>query len=191
MIYRQLLLSSLTQEVSSLLSHKHPSLYGRSLLLLITWFIGFNWENNWGLTTSLPLFGSQLSTLSTETCMRVTTTLSSRCCNWSQSSNMAMSGKISNFFFRASETALPRRAASLSLLTTWNRLLITWNRFDPGSYEKIFENIFEVPWDLFGVVRGSNLTLLHGRISPTGDFNHLWYEVLHHGSRFSGLKLVT
>ena len=61
-------------------------------------FFGFNWENNWGLTTSLPLFGSQLSTLSTEICMRVTTTLCSRCCNWSQSSNMAISGKISIFF---------------------------------------------------------------------------------------------
>ena len=27
----------------------------------------------------------------------------------------------------------------------------------------------------------------HGRIWWIGDFNHLWYEVLHHGSRFSGL----
>ena len=60
--------------------------------------------------------------------------------------------------------------------------------FNPGSYEKIFENIFEVPWDLFGVGRGSNSALLHSRISPIGDFNHLWYEVLHHGSRFSGLR---
>ena len=53
---------------------------------------------------------------------------------------------------------------------------------------KFFKNIFEVPWDLFGVVRGSNSTLLHSRISPNGDFNHLLYEVLHRGSRFSGLR---
>ena len=26
---------------------------------------------------------------------------------------------------------------------------------------------FEVPWDLFGVGRGSNSALFHGRISPT------------------------
>ena len=63
--------------------------------------------------------------------------------------------------------------------------------FDPGSYEKFFENIFEVPWDLLRGQRGSNSAPGHSRISPTGDFNHLWYEVLHHGSRFFGLKLAT
>ena len=63
--------------------------------------------------------------------------------------------------------------------------------FNQESYEKIFENIFEVPWDLFGGGRGSNLTLLHSKISPNGDFNHLWYEELHHGSRFSGLHFCS
>ena len=44
-----------------------------------------------------------------------------------------------------------------------------------------------VPWDLFRVGRGSNSAPGHSRISPIVYFSHLGDEVLHHGSRFSGL----
>ena len=57
----------------------------------------------------------------------------------------------------------------------------------PVSFEKIFANIFEVPWDFIGVGMGSIFAPSHGRISPMGDFIHLWYEVICNGSRFSGL----
>ena len=53
---------------------------------------------------------------------------------------------------------------------------------------KIFEKKIEVPWDFLRAERGSNSAPGNIRISPIGDFTHLWYEIHHHGSRLSGLR---
>ena len=56
---------------------------------------------------------------------------------------------------------------------------------------KFLKKKIEVPWDLFGVGRGPNSAPGHSRISPIGDFSHLWDEVLYHGSGFCGLGFGT
>ena len=39
--------------------------------------------------------------------------------------------------------------------------------------------------------KGAIWALRHCRISPIGDFSHLWDEVLHHGNGFFGLGFGT
>ena len=57
-----------------------------------------------------------------------------------------------------------------------------------GYQEKIFEMVFEVPWDFFRGPRGPISAPGHDRIFSMGDFSHLWDGVHGHASRFFGLN---
>ena len=58
----------------------------------------------------------------------------------------------------------------------------------------IWENFWAKNFGPLGLNKGwegSTPAPCHGRIWMTGDFNHLWYGVLHHGSRFFGLDFCS